>query len=280
MAPTISDNDEDWLSSLAREATSSDIHTHESASKKKKSKGRIDSLSVKSASIVVTTKAERIQHREEKRKKREERIQKLEEERRDQLAKKRRVQLQQHRLTGPSHSNPSDTRRGKILKVQCETTPRRRMTTSSKFALKELSNTLASTVSLIHKQSKNSPQRPDLINGLPPAPKGKATKHSTLHPHSSELQPRIRDYNGQGLARPSMYLPFNDPAFVPKLEEEFSEHIPGFFGKAKKGAGKRQREEEDVMLWRRRLEEKRGRNGDNGRGGKKNKSKTAGVAMF
>jgi hypothetical protein len=280
MAPTNNDNDDTWLSSLARKATLSEIHTHELAFKKKKSKGRIDSLSVKSTSIGVTTKAERIQQREEKRKSREERKQKLKEERRDRLAKKTRSQMQQQRLTRPSNSTLSDTRRGKILKVHSETTPRRNMTTSSKCALEKISTTLASTVFLIHKQSKNSRHRPDLVNGLPPAPKGKATKHSTLHPHSSELQPRIRDYNGQGLARPSMYLPFNDAAFVPKLEEEFAEHIPGFFGKAKKGAGKRQRVEEDVMLWRRCLEEKRERNEDNGGGGKKKKSKTAGVAMF
>ncbi|KAL3790689.1 hypothetical protein HJC23_009789 [Cyclotella cryptica] len=278
MAPTSNDN-EDWLSSLARKAASSDIHTKHSASKKKKAKGGIDALSSKSSSLALSTKAERIQHREEKRKKREERKQKLEEARRDRLAKKKQAQIQLQRSAVSSNSNPSDTRRGKNIGVHSEKTPRRGgMTPSSKRALEKLSTTLASTVSPILKQSNHSRHRPDFVNGLPPPPKGKATKQSTIHPHSSELQPRIRDYNGQGLARPSMYLPFNDAAFVPKLEEEFAEHIPGFFGKAKKGAGKRQREEEDVMLWRKRLEEKRGNDGAGG--GKKKKRTTDGLAMF
>jgi hypothetical protein len=92
-----------------------------------------------------------------------------------------------------------------------------------------------------------------IINGLPAEPSGKATKRSTLRPDSKELQPRIRDYNGQGLVRPSLYLPFNDPSFVPKLELEFHEHVPGFFGKAKKKASKK---DEDMMLWKKCLKAK------------------------
>jgi hypothetical protein len=68
------------------------------------------------------------------------------------------------------------------------------------------------------------------------------------------LQPRVRDYNGQGLVRPSLYIPFNDPSFVPKLEIEFEEHVPGFFGKAKKKAAKKQADQD--MLWRRCLKAK------------------------
>jgi hypothetical protein len=48
----------------------------------------------------------------------------------------------------------------------------------------------------------------------------------------SALQPRNRDYGGIGLARPTMYLELTDPSFVPKLEEEFHEHVPGFYGRS------------------------------------------------
>jgi hypothetical protein len=66
---------------------------------------------------------------------------------------------------------------------------------------------------------------------------------------SSTLQPRSCDYGGIGLARPSLYLSFNDPSFIPKLEEEFHEHIDGFFGKVKTKAMKNQLNKD--MLWKR-----------------------------
>jgi hypothetical protein len=62
-------------------------------------------------------------------------------------------------------------------------------------------------------------------------------------------------------------LPLNDATFIPRLEEEFAEHIPGFFGKAKTAAVKKQKEGE--MLWRKRLEEKQKEES----GGKKKKRK-------
>lgn len=68
------------------------------------------------------------------------------------------------------------------------------------------------------------------------------------------IQPRNRDYGGLGIARPSMYINLGDPSFLPKLEEEFSEHIPGFFGKQRTKAMKKQLD--GNMLWRR-LAEKR-----------------------
>jgi len=63
--------------------------------------------------------------------------------------------------------------------------------------------------------------------------------------NSQKLQPRKNDYNGLGLARPSLYLPLDDPSFKPKLEEEFGEHVAGFFGKQRSKAVKKQK----TMLW-------------------------------
>jgi len=69
------------------------------------------------------------------------------------------------------------------------------------------------------------------------------------------IQPRRSDYSGIGLARISMYIQFADPSFFPKLEEEFQEHIPGFFGKQRTKAMKRQTD--GNMLWRRLANEKK-----------------------
>jgi len=65
----------------------------------------------------------------------------------------------------------------------------------------------------------------------------------------SYLQPRRRDYGGIGLARPSAFLPFDDPSFTAKLEESFAEHVPGFFGKARTKVMKKQVDHKK-MIWK------------------------------
>eukprot|EP00537_Pseudo-nitzschia_pungens_P011790 CAMPEP_0172397000 /NCGR_PEP_ID=MMETSP1061-20121228/28390_1 /TAXON_ID=37318 /ORGANISM="Pseudo-nitzschia pungens, Strain cf. pungens" /LENGTH=309 /DNA_ID=CAMNT_0013129029 /DNA_START=20 /DNA_END=949 /DNA_ORIENTATION=- len=72
------------------------------------------------------------------------------------------------------------------------------------------------------------------------------------------IQPLRSDYSGIGLARDSMYIEFIDPSYFPKLEEEFQEHIPGFFGKQRTKAMKRQTD--GNMLWRRLANEKKNGN--------------------
>jgi hypothetical protein len=62
------------------------------------------------------------------------------------------------------------------------------------------------------------------------------------------IQPRPNDYGGLGLALPSLFLSLEDPSFVPRLEEEFREHIDGFFGKQRTKAMKKQLDGQ--MLWR------------------------------
>eukprot|EP00536_Pseudo-nitzschia_multiseries_P017621 jgi/Psemu1/293127/fgenesh1_pg.1684_\ len=74
------------------------------------------------------------------------------------------------------------------------------------------------------------------------------------------IQPLRSDYSGIGLARDSMYIEFVDPSYFPKLEEEFQEHIPGFFGKQRTKAMKRQTD--GNMLWRRLANEKKKNNGN------------------
>ena len=72
------------------------------------------------------------------------------------------------------------------------------------------------------------------------------------------IQPRSRDYGGIGLARPSLFLSFDDPSWLPKLEQEFAEHVPGFFGKQRTKAMKKQLNAN--MLWKRLLNEKQQQN--------------------
>lgn len=79
----------------------------------------------------------------------------------------------------------------------------------------------------------------------PPKPKAKNRKKNWAEVN---IQPRNRDYGGIGLARPSMFLELDDPSFFPKLEVEFAEHIPGFFGKQRTKAMKKQ--QSGKMLWR------------------------------
>jgi hypothetical protein len=70
------------------------------------------------------------------------------------------------------------------------------------------------------------------------------------------IQPRSCDYSGIGMARDSMLIEFVDPSYYPKLEEEFHEHIPGFFGKQRTKAMKKQTD--GNMLWRRMANNKQG----------------------
>jgi hypothetical protein len=65
---------------------------------------------------------------------------------------------------------------------------------------------------------------------------------------SESIQPRKRDYGGMGLARTSLFLPFNDPSYIPKLTQEFEEHVPGFFGRQRTKAMKKQLNQN--MLWK------------------------------
>ena len=88
---------------------------------------------------------------------------------------------------------------------------------------------------------------------VPKEPKGKAIVWKKKWTETS-IQPRPRDYGGLGMARASLFLSLSDPSFMPKLEQEFEEHIPGFFGKQRTKSMKKQLD--GNMLWRQ-LAEKR-----------------------
>lgn len=119
---------------------------------------------------------------------------------------------------------------------------------SSAVHLKSLAQTLEHRVTTLQGMTTHR-SRPYQENDVK---KGKATSGNRLN--DEMIQPRRRDYGGLGLARPSIFISLRDPSFVPKLEEEFAEHVPGFFGKQKTKSMKKQLD--GNMLWRQ-LAEKR-----------------------
>lgn len=89
---------------------------------------------------------------------------------------------------------------------------------------------------------------PKPYSPVPIVPKRRKRQRDDSH------QPRPSDYGGIGLARESLKISFDDPSWQPKLEEEFAEHISGFFGKQRTKAMKKQLD--GNMLWRQLLSAK------------------------
>jgi hypothetical protein len=179
---------DDWASSLAKQASSSD------------------------SAVKVLPKEERKQKRAAKK------------ARRDQA--KPQV-LKQHREIDTTEA---------VTKLKTDLSRRR---------LKKLSQLLHALKSHSRKKEESSKQRRYV-----PRAKDKISKHrrKRLQWNQETIQPRPCDYSGIGLARESLYVPFLDPSYVPKLEEEFRQHIPGFYGKTRTKAMKRQLD--GNMLWR------------------------------
>jgi hypothetical protein len=144
-----------------------------------------------------------------------------------------------------SWSDPSDPRFPDRTcdRSECETDRK------SVIRLKLLTGKLEECLILVEERRRKR-QKPFLPV---PAPLAKKDQRYRLHT-TNFLQPRASGYGGIGLARPSLYIPFDDPSWKPKLEEEFVEHIPGFFGKQRTKAMKKQLDGQ--MLWRQLLKQK------------------------
>lgn len=118
----------------------------------------------------------------------------------------------------------------------------------SRHSMERLSHQIKSCLSDYDNKNKH----PNLF--IKEEKRGKAMTWKHRWSDGDSVQPRARDYGGLGLARPSLFLSFEDPSYLPLLEQEFAEHVPGFFGKQRTKAMKRQLD--GNMLWRR-LAEKR-----------------------
>ena len=168
---------------------------------------------------------------------------------------RRNAKKQRREERKPQNTMPTTTKTSSNHNEEEYEQDGKRMNRLSGANLSRLERTLDSRVTRIHGKAS---QRYETEQ----AKKGKATAGYRLN--DEVVQPRRRDYGGLGLARPSMFLSLRDPSFVPKLEEEFAEHVPGFFGKQKTKAMKKQLD--GNMLWRQ-LAEKRA--DDSRVGGKK-----------
>lgn len=146
-------------------------------------------------------------------------------------AKKRR---REERLTSKAHDQgPRDTaKKSDAASIGIDT---------QKRLLNIISKAINQSVN--YDLEKNSNRRP--LFTFSSSTKARNVKKSW---QEDSIQPRKNNYGGIGLARPSLYIDFNDPSLVPKLENEFAEHIPGFFGKQRTKAMKKQLGVK--MLWR------------------------------
>ena len=293
MVAPMKESEGDWLASLARQSAYSESNRNKpndpSQSRGKGGGSAGDRPGGNGATTTILsflTKAQRIERRDRKRTQRDERKRSAEEARRQRLAGKRQ-KTKRGSDSAASAAGPRPSGGAAPPRPGREGAGKGGTTTDSERALSRLSSSLEFVVSSHalkydptirwgkgEKRPADATTAPSpraaMSNGLPAEPVGKATKRSTLRAGSRELQPRVRDYNGQGLVRPSLYIPLDDPGFAPKLELEFEEHVPGFFGKAKKKAAKKGED----MLWRRCLKAKEEggtmggkKNGRRGKGG-------------
>lgn len=214
----------DWIASLARQST------------------------LESSSTVVPSKDDRKRKREAKKARRL-----------DQKQQQREAQQQQHQRH-KIDSTPSERRE---ITAVSKVKQQKKASDISKHRIKRIAD-MVQTLRRVYiaqynnevddndnnddsncLEKKKNRKRPRPY-GPPPPPSGKKRKVGRWTEES--IQPRSSDYSGIGLARDSLYIEFTDPSCIPKLEEEFQEHIPGFFGKQRTKAMKRQMD--GNMLWR------------------------------
>lgn len=170
--------------------------------------------------LKATTKEDRIAKRAAKKQRREERLQ-----------ARRRIQ---QRPSDNERSKPDPSLKSKKQHVQRE---------RNDTLLFHLSGAVKTCV--VESRERHKKCRPLETNSKSSANKARVRGKNW---EDDSIQPRKNDYGGIGLARASLFLPFNDPSLLPKLRVEFEEHIPGFYGKQRTRANKKQTEA--GMLWR------------------------------
>ena len=244
--------DEGWVASLAAKASA-------------------EGASRTGSAAIASSKAAAIERRLEKKRRRNDRlIAKSKEKEARRMAReaglesRKKLRQERHNVQSSSGGKGAPTRemaagksRHDVHRHQSRSIPR---SSSHSQCLSKLSAEVKRTA-----EGWNDRNRPRPYTDPSADPKkGKATKQKKYE--SSNVQPRDRDYGGLGLARQSQFLPLLDPSFIPKFEAEFEEHIPGFFGKQRTKAMKKQLD--GGLLWRRlRLQKEKG--GAAGKGKKK-----------
>ena len=224
-----------WITSLARDSASNDIGT---------------------AGAKIPSKEDRKRKRELKKNKRmeEKELKQLQQQQQQQSSarqsthtlKKAPPPTNPHTSSGASSSQSQKLSQSVLLEL-------------SRNRIRRMSRNLLTLRKDIYKEKAASSggERPRPYY-LPEGFKDKLKKRKRKWNEDS-IQPFKSDYSGIGVARISMYIEFMDPSYYPKLEEEFQEHIPGFFGKQRTKAMKRQMD--GNMLWRRLANDKKNNNG-------------------
>ena len=174
------------------------------------------------------------------------------------LAKKKRTAETKHKLGNKKRKLPSaliapasDENQEQLLKVAASAILHGRNAPRPpqqwRVQLTELSNNLELCLKII-KEKRKSWQKsytpvPVLSNNT-----SKRRRQQLANQMENWFQPRRSNYGGIGLARPSLFIALDDPSWQAKLEEEFLEHVPGFYGKQRTKAMKKQLDGQ--MLWR------------------------------
>ena len=183
------------------------------------------------------------------------------------MKKKRRLEkLQQAgRQSTSSHENEHKKSNSSLQHQQQNQQQYEKRMEMTKESLNILGAQIRSIVRTIHPRKNNSHNNhynDYYVQQQNTSIRGKATSKQQLT--DDNIQPRKRDYGGLGMARPSLLILLRDESFIPKFEEEFQEHINGFFGKIRTKAMKKQLD--GNMLWRKVLKVKTG--SGSGTGGK------------
>ena len=248
--------------------------------KSKKSKDNTDWISALAAKEVSTTKhikvlskQERIENRNAKKRRRDERkgpplISRIplneDSYDHDDAHEDGVAHVHEHARThGRNKGKDRSTNKSKKKKIDPE-----ELRLRSELYMNKLSNIVQESVGRINEGKSHKEKRvATQFNPKQGQVRGKATAGQQLS--DDAIQPRKKDYGGLGLARPSLLLELRDVSFIPKLEEEFAEHVSGFFGKQRTKAMKKQLDGD--MLWRRLANDKGGKtkSGKKGQKGKK-----------
>ena len=214
---------DDWISSLAKQVSG-------------------ESTSGQHHQQPTRTKEERIQKRA---------IQKAQKQQQQEIkSQQQQRQQQQRQQRHPdgegTRSHPTKTKKNSMMIPHKKT----KTTADTELVKRRLKRMAQWMVTLQREHEGNKQQQGGGRGGggkySPPADQDRVGRIRALN--EQNLQPRTCDYSGIGLARKSLFIPFQDPSHIPKLTQEFNEHIPGFFGRQRTKAMKRQLD--GNMLWR------------------------------
>lgn len=238
---------DDWVTALARQHTLSSMADH-----------------IPTTSTAATTKQERIEKRLTKRQHQQERkMMMIQLQQVKSSSRAIQHEQQRNRRKKDDRRDTYETKRNEYPMEDAENQTKKHRGSHPHPQLQQLSQSIQDiverTTTAIDATKKKKWCRP--YTPIPSAivRKRKRQRCSTTTSTTSSSvddrwQPRRSNYGGIGLARASLWIDLQDPSYRPKLEQEFAEHIPGFYGKQRTKAMKKQLD--GNMLWRQLLQKR------------------------